>query len=270
MDFSAIRGILQTKGYSDETADAKIAHDIILKAIADSGFHDNLTVKGGIVMSGITGLVRRSTMDMDVDFIHYPLTNEAIRRFVSRLNRVAPCSVRIDGSIESLHQQEYKGKRIYLKLADGHGNSIEAKVDIGVHTREDVPQIDFTFGVVTLDSAVTLLVNGVEQILVEKLKSLLRFGAASTRFKDVFDIYYLLPRIDKHVFLDYVRLYVFDDSKMLEKSIGDVFARLKRIFKNGRFIHGLSRPAVAWLDVEAGEVVSSILAFFENLSGDEP
>ena len=90
MDFSAIRSILQAKGYSEETADAKIAHDIILKAIADSGFHDNLTVKGGVVMSGITGLVRRSTMDMDVDFFHYPLTNEAIRRFVSRLNRVAP------------------------------------------------------------------------------------------------------------------------------------------------------------------------------------
>ena len=38
MDFSAIRSILQAKGYSEETADAKIAHDIVLKAIADSGF----------------------------------------------------------------------------------------------------------------------------------------------------------------------------------------------------------------------------------------
>ena len=66
-----------------------------------------------------------------------------------------------------------------------------------------------------------------------------------------------------------MRLYIFDDSKMLENSIGDVLARLKRIFKNGRFMHGLSRPAVAWLDVKAGEVASSILAFFENLSGDE-
>ena len=133
-----------------------------------------------------------------------------------------------------------------------------------------MPQIDFSFEVMPADAEVTLLVNKNEQILVEKLKSLLRFGAASTRFKDVFDIYYLLSRIDRHVLLEYMRLYVFDDSKMLENSIGDVFARLKRIFNNSRFMRGLSNPAVAWLDVEAGDVVSGILVFFENLSGDKP
>ena len=74
MDFSIIRGILQAKGYSEETADAKIAQDIVLKAIADSGFHDNLTIKGGVVMSGITGLVRRSTTICEVDICGKPAT----------------------------------------------------------------------------------------------------------------------------------------------------------------------------------------------------
>ena len=270
MDFSAFRDALLAKGYADETADAKIAHDIVLKAIADSGFHDNLTVKGGVVMSGITGLARRATMDMDVDFLNYPLTNEAIRRFVSRLNRAAPCSIRIRGSIETLRQHEYKGKRVHLALADGNGDTIETKVDIGVHTRDDVPQTDFSFVVVSGDGTATLLVNKNEQILAEKLKSLLRFGAASTRFKDIFDIYYLLPRIDQSVFLEYLRLYVFDDPKMRENSLGDVLARLKRIFGNGRFMRGLSNPVVAWLDVRTEDVVSGILTFLEKPSGSAP
>ena len=59
MDFSVFRDKLVAGGYSDDTADAKIAHDIVLKAVRDSGFHDNLTVKGGVVMSGITDAVRR-------------------------------------------------------------------------------------------------------------------------------------------------------------------------------------------------------------------
>jgi len=37
-----------------------------------------LTVKGGVVMSSLTNVVRRATMDMDVDFLHYSLSDAAI------------------------------------------------------------------------------------------------------------------------------------------------------------------------------------------------
>ena len=36
MDFSVFRDKLVAGGYSDDTADAKIAHDIVLKAVRDS------------------------------------------------------------------------------------------------------------------------------------------------------------------------------------------------------------------------------------------
>ena len=39
------------------------------------------------------------------------------------------------------------------------------------------------------NEGVNLLVNSNEQMLVEKLRSLLKFGALSTRYKDFFDIY---------------------------------------------------------------------------------
>ena len=187
MDFAAIRDALKRNGYSDDTADARIAHDIVLKAVADCGFHDNITVKGGVVMSGRTGLARRATMDMDVDFLRYPLTNEAVRRFVARLNRSAPCAIRMRGAIETLHQQEYKGKRIHLVLSDDNHDEMETKMDIGVHAREDVGQEDFSFDLAFDNGQAMLLVNSNEQIFAEKLKSLLRFGSASTRYKDVFD-----------------------------------------------------------------------------------
>ena len=138
MNFDALKDRLVADGYSDDTAYAKIAHDIVLKAVQDSGFHDNLTVKGGVVMSSLTAMARRATMDLDFDFLRYSLTNDAIRKFVSRLNRVAPCKMRIVGKIETLRQQEYKGKRIHLSLTDENRLSIETKIDIGVHTRTDV------------------------------------------------------------------------------------------------------------------------------------
>ena len=86
MDFTVFKDRLVAEGYADDTAYAKIAHDIVLKAVRDSGFHDNLTVKGGVVMSSLTDVVRRATMDMDLDFLSYPLANAAIRKFVSGMH----------------------------------------------------------------------------------------------------------------------------------------------------------------------------------------
>ena len=89
MDFRSTATTLKASGYPPRKADAKIAHDIVLKAIEDAGFHDKVTIKGGVVMSGITDAVRRATIDMDFDFLGYSLGDVSIRRFVQRLNRVA-------------------------------------------------------------------------------------------------------------------------------------------------------------------------------------
>lgn len=265
MDFSVFRDKLVAGGYSDDTADAKIAHDIVLKAVRDSGFHDNLTVKGGVVMSSLTDIARRATMDMDLDFLRYPLANDAIRKFVSGLNRVAPCRIRISGKIETLRQQEYKGKRIHLTLIDEVGVTIETKIDIGVHTRTEVEQSDRSFKIVVDDSAVSLLVNPNEQIFVEKLKSLLRFGSASTRFKDIFDMYYLSSRTRRDVIGKLLKDYIFDDDKMRENTTPDIAARLGRIFRNKTFLRSLSKPVNAWLDVPAEEATAGIIAFISSM-----
>ena len=235
MDFTVFKDRLVAEGYADDTAYAKIAHDIVLKAVRDSGFHDNLTVKGGVVMSSLTDVVRRATLDMDLDFLRYPLANATIRRFVSDMNRVAPCKIRVVGKIETLRQQEYKGKRIHLSLTDETGLSIETKIDFGVHTRLDVEQSDRAFKVIVDDGKVSLLVNPNEQILVEKLKSLLRFGSATTRFKDIFDIYYLLRRVRRTAVKKLMKAYIFDDDKMRENGVPDLLRRLGRIFGRNHF-----------------------------------
>ena len=59
------RDRLVAVGYSDDTAYAKIAHDIVLHAVRDSGSQDRLTVKGGVVLSSLTGVARRATMDKE-------------------------------------------------------------------------------------------------------------------------------------------------------------------------------------------------------------
>ena len=119
MDFKTKVSELMALGYKRASARAKIAHDVVLAAIKASGMKDSVTIKGGVVMSGITKEVRRATMDMDADFVHYSLSNVAITKFVAKLDKHSDCLIEIKGDIVDLRQQEYRGKRIFLQITDG-------------------------------------------------------------------------------------------------------------------------------------------------------
>ena len=64
---------LRAVGYKALPAQAKVAHDAVLLAMHRSGFKLKSAIKGGVVMSSITGDIRRATMDMDIDFVHHSI-----------------------------------------------------------------------------------------------------------------------------------------------------------------------------------------------------
>jgi hypothetical protein len=95
MDIAAMVNKLVQSGYGVAPARAKVAHDIFLAAIKAAGFKDNITIKGGVVMSGLSKNVRRATMDMDVDFVRYSIDDVAIQKFVRKLNVLEGVSISI-------------------------------------------------------------------------------------------------------------------------------------------------------------------------------
>ena len=126
-------------GYSEQNADARVCQDIVLKAIEQSDFGRNVTVKGGVVMRSLTGNIRRATEDLDLDFIRYSLDDNSIRHFIERLNCLEGITIEIkDDKIEQLSQQEYNGKRVYIVISDSIGYSFKSKIDLGVHAKSIV------------------------------------------------------------------------------------------------------------------------------------
>lgn len=261
MDFKTTIAELMSQGYKRASARAKIAHDVVLAAIKASGMKDSVTIKGGVVMSGITKEIRRATMDMDADFIHYSLRNDAIGKFVSNLDRNSDCKIALEGAIVDLRQQEYKGKRIFLRITDAAGYTVVTKVDLGVHAKREVAQKDFRFDIVTDAKRVKLLANSKEQIFVEKMKSLLRLGTLSSRYKDVFDMYYLIGTMNRTTLKAYFDLYVYRDGKMRERTPADIVARLSEVFEDPVFKRQLRNRKFAWLNVSPEIATKSILDY---------
>lgn len=248
----------KSEGYNEANAEAKVCQDIVLMLISQTSMNHNITVKGGVVMRSITGDARRATQDIDLDFIQYPLQDEAIQAFVHKLDSVGIVSIQTTGKIEELRQQDYHGKRVHIKIQDAEGYLLTSKIDLGVHKHFDIEQEDFCFDVGIDDVGASLLINSKEQMLTEKLRSILKFGPLSTRYKDIFDIYYLFGQIDRKKLLHCLTTLIFADPGMRENTIADIIRRLESTFTSKRYLDHLKTSDKNWLDLDIADVLNGI------------
>lgn len=265
LKISELVNIAKQNGYNEANAEAKVCQDIILSLISRSNFDENITVKGGVVMRSISNDARRATQDIDLDFIRYSLGDDSIRTFIQRLNSVGDVSIRITGPIEELRQQDYHGKRINIEISDEDRTTLRTKIDLGVHRQLDIAQEEFCFDVGMDDEGVCLLINSKEQMLTEKLRSILKFGSLSTRYKDVFDIFYLSDLIDPIKLKLCFKYYIYDDSGMRENNITDIIRRVERTFKDKTYLSNLKKSKKNWLNQDVSTVISKILEFLNTL-----
>ena len=257
---------VRNDGYSEVNAEAKVCQDIVLKAISNSSLSRNVTIKGGVVMRSITGSSRRATQDMDLDFIRYSLSDEAIRSFISKLNCLDGITIRVDGEITELSQQEYNGKRVLVIIEDDTGHSFKSKIDLGVHKQVQIEQDEYCFDVCLDDVGASLLINSKEQIFTEKLRSLLRFGPLSTRYKDIFDLCYLSEHADKDRLMKCLNTYIFGDPGMRENDMTAVMKRMNRTFSDKLYRQNIGRSArLNWLGIKVDDAFQKITAFLETL-----
>ncbi len=219
-------------------------------------------------MHSISNDLRRATRDIDLDFIKYSLEDDSILRFINKLNdNNDGITITIDGKIEPLHHQDYDGKRVNVVLNDSYNNTMKSKLDIGVHKNFNLEQEEYCFDLNAINTTATLFINSSEQIFVEKLKSLLKFAALSTRFKDIFDFYYLInnTNIDKEKFNRYIKDIIFDDDSMPINNIDEVIVKMKNLFSNKIFIANLKDARNNWLDIPVNKVLENILKFLKKI-----
>ena len=260
--------ISQTReeGYVGINAEAKVCQDIILKAISESSLNKNITIKGGVVMRSITGDTRRATVDIDLDFIKYSLEENSIRRFINKLNVIDGIMIEPLGDIEELSQQEYKGKRVYIGLTDSEGTQIKSKIDLGVHINMDIEQDEYCFDICLDDEGASLLINSKEQIFAEKLRSLLRFGPFSTRYKDVFDMYYLSGVMNKEKLIQCIETIIINNPEMKENSIKEICNRVEKTFRSRAYRANITRARKSnWLNMDINHTLNGLMKYLKNI-----
>ena len=255
------------KGYEDAYATAKVAQDIILSKIANSNYRNNITVKGGVVMFNITKDKRRATVDIDIDLIRYSLEDKSILLLFDKLNQIDDgVKIIVNKKIKPLKHQDYQGKRVNIILKDSFRNQIETKIDIGVHKNLDIKQEEYMFNFEVFNNSMTLLINTKEQIFVEKLSSMLKHGIRTTRYKDIYDFYYLITEgnMDKSLLIKLINIYCINNISRINTT-SDIVNEISRIFNNPNFLENIQNSRYNWIGENTNIVLNTILDFIKQL-----
>lgn len=257
---------VRSEGYNEANAEARICQDIILCGIANSSLNRNVTIKGGVVMRNLSKDARRATQDIDMDFLKYSISDDAIKLFISRIQPGDGITLELMEPIIELKHQDYRGKRVFVKIIDAEGNELDSKIDIGVHKDLDIQQEEYCFDICFQEDSVSLLMNSCEQILTEKIKSFLRFGTRSTRYKDIFDIFYLSERVNVEKLKQCIQRFIYEDDTLPVKSSADIGKRMTAVLTNERFIQSVKKSKKNWTDTETEKVLKRCLDFIHILT----
>ena len=265
-----IKGLVNdcvSKGIKLKDARNLVAEEIIIKKIASSDLVERVTFKGGIIMYSVSKSDRRVTQDLDFDLIGYSIEKESIELFIRQLNKTNDgFNVYIVGDIEELHQQNYKGVRVNTIIKDLEGQKLRLKLDIGVHTHKAIEQdrIAFCFG--TTGGSLSIKVNPLEQVFAEKMLSLARLGVISTRYKDIYDFYYLIKECSiSPEKVDEILLLFISKSNKAPFNISDLKKRITKTLNDKAFIERVQASESGWLNISYDDMKKTILDFVELL-----
>lgn len=241
-----------------------VGQQIILNKIAKSSVADKVLIKGGVVIFNMTHNLRRTTSDLDFDFIRYDISDSSIKKFIQLLNKYDSNYKVSFLDINKLRQEDYKGKRVFVEIKDS-STSIKFKLDIGVHTLFGIEQTTTCFCFANGENVI-LKINPPEQIFAEKLYSLAKHNVLSTRYKDIFDMYYFIRQdlLDRKIVRKCIELLTLTQINGL-RSIEDVCNNVNMTFEDKQFKEKFKLNKDRWIDEDDLIIFSAILDFIYSI-----
>ena len=162
----------------------------LLERISRSRWRDDVVVKGGMLISSLVGVDRRSTKDLDTTVRGFPLTHENAER---AFREIAAVEADDDFSFEFVRTEDiretddYQGIRVHL-LANYEKMSSPVAVDVTTGDRITPEVIEFRYPLLFDDRTITIMSYPLATTLAEKLETVISRSVANTRPRDYYDL----------------------------------------------------------------------------------
>lgn len=179
-----------------------------LLQVSRSTFHNNFILKGGFEIQSLFGLQNRMTEDIDTTLQGSQLNEENIRRIFKEIFSQSDSVVVF--SIKSIKNEmadhKYPGMRVSLDVLMGKvKNTIKIDISTGDEIIPSFIKLNYK-SILSEEENFQINAYPLEQIIADKLVTLIKFGGLNTRAKDFFDLYALRK----------MKLAEINQSKLLE------------------------------------------------------
>ena len=165
----------------------------LVERIARSRFAPNFVIKGGLLLSSMFGLDKRSTMDMDTTLVNYPLTEKTV---LDAVQEILNTPIDDNASFEIVSTTPIRKDDVYggfcLRL-NAYYESVVTPLFIDITTGDSIIPAPVQFGYLKIFDDELFLVYSypVETVLAEKLETILIRGILNKRPRDYYDVYML-------------------------------------------------------------------------------
>ena len=172
-----------------------------LERLAQSEYRDNFIIKGGILVTAMSGVAHRSTMDIDTSMKNLNLSAEDALRVVNQVKDIDlddGVSFEVKDVSNIMDEMEYPGIRVTMNANVGRLIT-PLKIDISTGDVITPRAIEFNYDLLLEDRSISLWSYNLETILAEKLQTVLARGILNTRMRDFYDIRMLLDTYEDKV-----------------------------------------------------------------------
>lgn len=164
-----------------------------LERIALSEYHDNLILKGGMLVASIVGLNTRATMDIDTTVKSVSLSRENAVQMVNDIIAVKindGVTFSITKLTDIMEEHDYPGIRFMLEATlDKMQQAI--RIDISSGDIITPAAVAYAYPLMFEARTIPLWTYNLETLLAEKLETVMARGTANTRMRDFYDIHVL-------------------------------------------------------------------------------
>jgi len=165
--------------------------DQFLIKLSKTEYRKKFVWKGGFVLSAISGIEKRTTVDLDTMLNGVDVNDETLTIIIEKIignDLEEPIKYSLIDIAPIQEDKDYSGLRIRIKAK--LGNMID-KFHLDVATGEELnpSEIEWSYQPILGNKSVSILIYRPERILAEKLQTVLDRGVLNTRMKDFYDIY---------------------------------------------------------------------------------
>jgi len=170
-----------------------VIFEFFLEKLALSQYSKHFVIKGGFLVSSITNISLRTTMDLDVTLKSLTLNQEFMTKC---LNEIIHIDTHEELSMELIkiedirNDADYPGLRAtIIVLFDGIKESI--KIDFTTGDVMTPSEVDFHYQSILDQRLIKLKSYNIETILAEKMETIYSRGILNTRMRDYYDVHIL-------------------------------------------------------------------------------